>query len=116
MGRKEKATPKAYQVRISTNALQNIDEITGYIAFINLQPMNAIKVGDAIFATIDRIELNPLAFKECVELPTKTKMYRTAACHSWSIIFKITSSEIVILGVLHSARRPSKLRALRRVK
>jgi hypothetical protein len=34
MGRKEKAAPKAYQVRISTNALQNIDEITGYIAFI----------------------------------------------------------------------------------
>jgi hypothetical protein len=30
MGRKEKATPKTYQVRISTNALQNIDEITGY--------------------------------------------------------------------------------------
>ena len=40
MGRKEKATPKTYQVRISTNALQNIDEITGYIAFINHQPLN----------------------------------------------------------------------------
>jgi hypothetical protein len=59
MGRKEKATPISYQVRISTNALQNIDEITGYIAFINHQPLNAIKVGDAIFAIIDRIERNP---------------------------------------------------------
>jgi plasmid stabilization system protein ParE len=58
MGRKEKAAPKAYQVRISTNALQNIDEITGYIAFINHQPLNAIKVGDAIFATINRIAVN----------------------------------------------------------
>jgi len=69
MGRKKEAAPKAYQVRISTNALQNIDEITGYIAFINHQPLNAIKVGDAIFATIDRIEVNPFAFKECVDLP-----------------------------------------------
>lgn len=116
MGRKEKATPKTYQVRISTNALQHIDEITGYIAFINHQPLNAIKVGDAIFATIDRIERNPLAFKECAELPTKTKMYRTAACYFWSIIFKITSTEIIILGVLHSARRPSRFRALKKVK
>jgi plasmid stabilization system protein ParE len=116
MGRKEKAAPKAYQVRISTNALQNIDEITGYIAFINHQPLNAIKIGDAIFATIDKIELNPFAFKECKELPTKTKMYRTATCHSWSIIFKITPGEIIILGILHNARRPSRFRALRKVK
>jgi plasmid stabilization system protein ParE len=116
MGRKEKAAPKAYTVRISTNALQNIDEITGYIAFINHQPLNAIKVGDAIFATIERIESNPFAFKECVELPTKTKMYRTAACYSWTVVFKITSIEIVVLGILHSARRPSRFRALRSVK
>jgi plasmid stabilization system protein ParE len=89
MGRKEKATSKAYQVRVSTNALQNIDEITGYIAIINHQPMNAIKVGDAIFATIDRIERNPLAFKERAEIPTKSKMYRTAACNSWSDLMKM---------------------------
>jgi hypothetical protein len=48
MGRKEKTTPKTYQIRISVNALQNIEEITGYIAFINQQPLNAIKVGNAI--------------------------------------------------------------------
>jgi hypothetical protein len=29
MGRKENAAPKACQVRVSINALQNIDEITG---------------------------------------------------------------------------------------
>jgi plasmid stabilization system protein ParE len=98
MGRKEKATPKAYKVRVSTNALQNIDEITGYIAFINHQPMNAIKVGDAIFATIDRIERNPLAFKECAELTTKSKMYRTAMCHSWSIILKLYQTKLLSLA------------------
>jgi hypothetical protein len=32
MGDKKKAAPKTYQVRISLNALPNIDEITGYIA------------------------------------------------------------------------------------
>lgn len=81
MGNKKETTPKTYQVRVSVNALQNIDEITGYIAFINQPPLNAIKVGDAIFAKIDRIAANPYAFKECQEIPTKTKIYRRAACY-----------------------------------
>ena len=46
MGKQKKETPKPYQVRLSVNALQNINEITGYITFINNQPLNAIKVGN----------------------------------------------------------------------
>ena len=116
MDRPKKTTPKTYQVRISVNALQNIEEITGYIAFVNQQPLNAIKVGDALFKTIDRIAFNPLAFRECEELPTKTKMYRRAVCYSWLIIYRIKGPEIVILGIIHSSRKPSKRRSLRRVK
>lgn len=116
MGKQEKATSKAYQVTISANALQNIDEITGYIAFINHQPLNAIKVGDAFFATIDRIALNPLAFKECEELPTKKKIYRRAICFSWLVIYKIAGIEIIILGVMHSSRKPSAFRKLRKAR
>ena len=82
MGRQAKTTPKTYQIRVSVNALQNIEEITGYIAFINQQPLNAIKVGDAFFEVIDRIAANPLAFRECEELPTRTKIYRRAVCYS----------------------------------
>jgi plasmid stabilization system protein ParE len=118
MGDKKKTTPKTYQVRISLNALQNIDEITGYIAFINQQPLNAIKVGDSIFETIGCIANNPFAFKECEEIPTKTKMYRRAHCLSWSIIYRmIKDCEIVILGIMHqSRRRPSRLGKLRKIK
>jgi len=32
MGREEKTAPKTYQVRVSVNALQHIEEITGYTA------------------------------------------------------------------------------------
>lgn len=116
MGKQKKATGKAYKIRLSGVALQNIDEITGYIAFINHQPLNAIKLGDAIFRTIDRIGLNPFAFKECEELLTKSKIYRRAVCSSWIIVYKITGNEILILGIIHSSRRPSKLKALRKVK
>lgn len=92
MGNAKEKAPKAYSIRVTENALQNIDDITGYIAYIKHQPLNAIHVGDKIFETIDRIEHNPLVFRECEEIPTKTKMYRKAVCMSWFIIYKIQNS------------------------
>ncbi|MCF8309383.1 MAG: type II toxin-antitoxin system RelE/ParE family toxin [Bacteroidales bacterium] len=82
MGKTEKTPSKAYSLRVTENAIQNINDITGYIAFINHQPNTAIKVGDKIFETIDRIKNNPLAFRECKEIPTKNKIYRQAVCMS----------------------------------
>lgn len=116
MDRQKEAITKTYAVRLTTNALQNIDEITGYIAFINQEPLNAIKVGDRLFDTFPRIGNNPLAFKECEELSTKTKIYRRAICLSWLIIYKITPSEIIILGVIHQSRKPSRLKVLKKFK
>jgi plasmid stabilization system protein ParE len=112
---KEKAS-KTYPVRITENALQNINEITGYIAFIKHQPLNAVRVGDKFFETIERIEQNPLAFRECEEIRTKTKIYRKAVCMSWNLIFKIKATEIVVLGIIHSSRRVAGIRKLKRVK
>ncbi len=48
---------------------QHLQDITGYIAFIKHQPLNAISIGDRIFETIDRIEQNHLAFREHEEIP-----------------------------------------------
>jgi plasmid stabilization system protein ParE len=116
MGRQKTTASTAYEIRISTNALQNIDEITGYIAFVNQQPLNAIKVGDALYRVIDRIARNPFAFRECEELPTKTKMYRRALCYSWRIIYRIKTNKVLVLGTIHSSRRPSLVKPLRKVK
>ncbi len=116
MGLSKKATPKAFQVRISANALSNIDEITGYIAFVNQQPVNAIKVGDAFFDTITRVSLNPFAYRECEEITTKTKMYRRAICYSWRIIYRVIGVDILVLGVIHNSRRPSAIKALRKIR
>jgi hypothetical protein len=55
MGNAEEKAPKTYSLRITENALRNIDEITGHIAYIKHQPLNAIRVGDKIFETIDII-------------------------------------------------------------
>lgn len=116
MGKQKKTAPTAYKISISANAVRNIDEITGYIAFINQQPLNAIRVGDAIFETIHRIEQHPYSFKECELLPTKSKKYRQAVCKSWNIIYKVTKNAILILGIIHVSRKPSKLSVLKKVK
>jgi plasmid stabilization system protein ParE len=116
MGIQKKTTTTTYQVRVTANALQNIDEITGYIAFVNQQPLNAIKVGDAIFSTIERIALNPFSFRECWEIPTVNKIYRRALCYDWSIIYRVKTGEIVILGIVHGSRRTAMLRKLRKIK
>jgi plasmid stabilization system protein ParE len=110
MGNTEEKTPKSYPVRVTENALQNIDDITGYIAYINHQPFNAIRVGDAIYNTIDRIGENPFVFRECDEMPTKNKIYRKAVCQSWLIIYRIKPDEVVIIGVLYAPRRASTIR------
>ena len=116
MGNTKEKAPQTYSLRVTENALQNIDDITGYIAYIKHQPLNAIRVGDKIFETIDRIEHCPLAFRGCEEIPTKTKAYRKAVCMNWSIIYKIKASEIVVLSIIHGSRRSSKIRKLRKVK
>ena len=89
MGRSKKDTQKFYSLRITEHAFQNINEITGYIAFINHEPLNAIRIGDELFKTIDKIHINPTIFPECQEIPTTKKIYRKAICLAWLIIFKI---------------------------
>jgi plasmid stabilization system protein ParE len=116
MGTTKEKTPKTYSLRITDRTLQNIDDITGYIAYIRHEPLNAIRVGDEIFKTIDRIERNPMAFRECEEIPTTGKIYRKAVCLSWLIIYKIKKDEIIILGIIHSSRRTSRIKALRKTK
>jgi plasmid stabilization system protein ParE len=116
MGKAKEEAQKAYSLKVTENAQQNIDVITGYIAFIRHQPLNAILIGDKIFKTIDSIEKNPLIFRECEEIPTKNKIYRKAVCLSWLIIYEIKDQEIIILGIISSTRKPSWIKRLKYIK
>jgi len=116
MDKTKEVAPKTYSLRITEHAIQNLDNITGYIAYIRHEPLNAIRIGDELLKTVDRIEKNPLAFRECEEIPTANKIYRKAICLSWLIIYKIKSEEIVILGIIHGHRRTSKIKSLRKIK
>ena len=68
MGNTKEKTPKTYSLKVTDNALQNLNDITGYIAYIKHQALNAISIGDKILITINRIEKNPFSFRECEEI------------------------------------------------
>ena len=76
MGKKEKGTTETGKVRILDEAFRDIDQLADFIANNNQQPLNAIKVTEAIFEIINKIGQNPFAYMECEQLPTKTKI-----CH-----------------------------------
>jgi plasmid stabilization system protein ParE len=115
MGRKKEGIEATYQVRISENAIQNLDEITDYIAIEKQAPLNAIKVGDRILIMIERIALRPFSFKECNSLKTKSKIYRQVRCMSWYIIYRVIDTHITILGIIHTSRKPGNFKILKKV-
>ena len=80
MGKAKKATPEKREIKLTEAALKDIEEIISYISFVQQQPLNAVRIGDAFFKAIDKIEQNPFAYKECPAIPTKSKMYRMAVC------------------------------------
>ncbi|RZJ20538.1 MAG: type II toxin-antitoxin system RelE/ParE family toxin [Acinetobacter sp.] len=113
MGKAKKPAAKTRTVRVHQDTVQDVADISYYIGVTQQQPLNAIKVSEAIEKAIDKIALNPFAYKECEHLPTKTKIYRQAVCLSWLIIYKLTVNEIVVLGVIHTSRRPARIKKLR---
>lgn len=100
MGAKERSHTKTYTLAITENYYYNLAEIVDYIALVNKQPANALKIADGINRTLNKIVRNPFIYAQCENLPTKTKLYREALYKTWLIVFKIVGYEVIILGVL----------------
>lgn len=114
-GKKEETTSN-FTLRITENAYQNIDDIAEYLANIQQQPLNAVKVVDAIFLMFRKIEINPYLFRECSELKTITKLYRIVSCKNWLIVYKIKKQQVIILGIIYGKRHPGKIKKLKPIK
>lgn len=105
------------KIKITNNALDNLEEILFYIEFIDYSPSGAKRIKTKIIKTIKKnIQANPFLFRECDEIETKGKIYRKALCSPYWIIYKIKSFEIIVLGIIHTSQSPAKIKGLRRVK
>ena len=103
-----------YTFIIKENFYHNLEQIIDYIKIEKQQPINAVKVGEGIIKTMNKIIDNPLIYTECENIPTKNKTYREACYKSWLIIFKIENSQIIILGVLNRKQKPSIFKKITR--
>ena len=112
MGTEKKTHPESYTLIVKEKFYQNLDQIIDYIAFVQKQPLNALKVGSGIIETMAKIIKNPLIYAECENIATKTKIYREARYKTWLIVFKVKASQVTILGVLSAKQKPASFRQL----
>ena len=110
MGKEKKANFSSYSLVITDKYYQDLENIVDYIEFVKHQPLNAIKVGDGIQITMNKIILNPTIYSECENIPTKSKIYREAVYKTWQIVFKLKGNKITILGVINGKRKPAFFR------
>ena len=112
MGTETETNPKSYTLIIKKTFYNNLDQIVNYIAFVQKEPLNAVKVGDGIINTMNKIIENPMIYSECENIPTKTKIYREARYKTWLIVFKVKTNQVTILGVLSSKQKPTAFKKL----
>ncbi|TRX11636.1 type II toxin-antitoxin system RelE/ParE family toxin [Flavobacterium gawalongense] len=113
MGKEKIGDSSSHALIISQKYYEDLEQIVDYIEFVKLQPLNAIKVGNGIQKTMNKIILNPTIYAECENIPTKSKIYREAGYKSWLIVFKLKGNVITILGVLSGKRKPSWFREIK---
>lgn len=113
MGKEKSGNSSSYALIISHKYYEDLEQIVDYIEFVKFHPLNAIKVGDGIPKTMNKIILNPTIDSECENIPTKSKIYREAVYKTWQIVFKLKGNTITILGVLSGKRKPSRFRGIK---
>ena len=57
-----------------------------------------------------------LVHPECRHLETKTQIYRNIIFGKYLIIYRIRASRIEVLKVIHSSQKPSKIKAIKKIK
>ena len=113
MGKEKIGDSSSYALIISQRYYDDLEQIVDYIEFVKLQPINAIKVGDGIQKTMNKIILNPTIYAECENIPTKSKIYREAGYKCWLIVFKLKGQIVTILGVLSGKRKSSTFKKIK---
>jgi len=67
-------------------------------------------------STVRNLETQYLLHPECRHLETKTKIYKNKILGSYSIIYRIKSQQIAVLGSFHGSRSPRIIKQARKIK
>ena len=90
----------------------DFDEIFLYLQ--SKSPQNAIKFAKKTDKILKTIKQNPKLFTPEKYLSAKHNLYRFAlVMKSWKIIYKVTNTKLIFLGIIHTAQHPREIRNLR---
>ncbi|NPA45459.1 MAG: type II toxin-antitoxin system RelE/ParE family toxin [Chlorobi bacterium] len=85
-----------------------------FIYLKSKSPKNAISFAKNVDKKVEGIKQNPKLFPTERYLYTKRRLYRfSLVMKSWKIIYKVTNSKLIFLGIIHTAQHPSKIKNLR---
>ncbi|OQX78821.1 MAG: hypothetical protein B6D61_04680 [Bacteroidetes bacterium 4484_249] len=103
-----------YNVKISNNFYKQSREIYNYILKESVQ--NANKFINKLEIQIKKIKKSPSAYPPLTNFPNKLKLYRYSyVMKSFKIIYKISGSLIIILGIVHKGRANSEYNKIRKI-
>lgn len=108
---KEKKLP----VRVSVEFTIDLDSIYAY-GLNTFGIRQAELYENEIWKLVEGLAYNWMFFSECRHLPTKSKIYRWIILESHLIIYRITTTEIQVLRIVHSHRSITKIKGSRGIK
>jgi len=102
------------EVVVSNLALQSLEQIYEYgIETFAISAANIFI--EELFIMITQLSTRYHLFPECRYLTTKNKTYRNLIFGSYLVLYRVTSTRIEVLNVLHSSRSIAAIKAAKKV-
>lgn len=102
-------------VVISDLAIESLENIYLY-GIETFSYSSATVFIDELYAQITDLSAKYLHHPICRFIPTKTGIYRNLIHGKYLVIYRIKPERIEVLNIIHSCRKPSRIRAARKVK
>ncbi len=103
---------KKIEIKYKEKFEDDFVEIYGYISEESLQ--NATKFAQEVKEKVNWIIENPMAGQIEMQIHSKQNWYRYKnVMKSWKIVYKITKTLLVFLGIIQTKRHPSETKKLR---
>ena len=101
---------KTYQIVISNQAKGSLKNIVKYIK--KDSPTAAEYVRNALFALMENLKTSPQKFPLEPLLASLSKEYHSVVKWHYKIIYRVTTTEVIILDVIHTSRNPDTIKQI----
>ena len=94
---------RQYNVQITDEALEDMEQLYNYIAYVLLSPENAMGQYNRIADAILTLDTFPERFRIMDSEPEHSKEIRRMLVDTYSVFFVIQDDKVVVTDVLYSA-------------